>query len=165
MDCDILISLPPCKWSCEKVMFSVISVILFRGDFLYMALASSLCTTPKFLLYGAPDPLDMFRLVYYEVLTVGKRVVGIQLKCLLVLILSTLYLKLEITLTSNGLFRQNFNETGTQTGTKLASIILHEGFYTAIWAVPVAAPILPFQFKLCLNKPFSRLHWDFNMYK
>ena len=99
---------------------------------MYMALVSSLCTGPQFPLYRAPDPLDMFKLVPHEVLTVGKRAVGIQLKCLLVPTLNRIDLKLVIALTSNGLFRQNLNETGTQTGTKLASIILHEGFYTAI---------------------------------
>ena len=40
------------------------------------------------------------------------------------------------------LFRQNFNGTGTMTGTKLASIILHGTFLTTAWTVPVPVPIV-----------------------
>ena len=41
---------------------------------------------------------------------------------------------------SHGLFRQNFNGTGTRTRTKLASIILHGSFHTATSAAPYLYP-------------------------
>ena len=35
-----------------------------------------------------PPPQDMFKLVHYEVRTVGKQAVGIRLKCLLVVLIN-----------------------------------------------------------------------------
>ena len=60
--------------SCWKVMFSIVSVILFKYG--------GLCTWPP-PLYR--DPPDTFTL-HYKAQTVDKRAVGIRLKCILVIV-------------------------------------------------------------------------------
>ena len=82
--------------SCEKLMFSVVSVILFGGSLVQCpGPVNPYCTglhLPDIFKFvslgphhtGSPPPPDMFKLVDYEAPTAGKREVGIPLNCLLV---------------------------------------------------------------------------------
>ena len=73
----------------RKVMFSVVSICLFRGggDVPVHGPAPRACW--KFLnldltVQAPPPPPDTFRFVHYKAQTVGKQAVGNGLKCLLV---------------------------------------------------------------------------------
>ena len=74
--------------NCRKVMFSVVSICLFRGaDVPVQGPAPQTCWKLFILdltVQGSPPPPDTFKFVHYEAWTARKRAVDIQLKCLLV---------------------------------------------------------------------------------
>ena len=88
-------SLSPSLWSCRKVMFSVMSVChsVHRSGFYWSVTshmgpwvqAPQICSNLYTYTMPYRDTLDMFKLVHNVTrASVGKQVVGIQLKCLLV---------------------------------------------------------------------------------
>ena len=75
--------LPPAN-GVAKVLFSVISV---HQLFCPWGKGESLYRNPALIpsSFQGPNPLNIFKLAHYEEQTVRKRLVGIRLKCLLVL--------------------------------------------------------------------------------